>query len=187
MKEPTHYSLAAQSYAQAILELAEERRAPLDSIAGDLKGLRELVQTNDTFRQYLGDPAIAREARWDVLRKALGNQISPLLLQVLGVMNQKNRLSMLTQVSDAFDELLDEKLGKVEVDLIVAQKLSPEQLGEATQRISQALKREAVVHPYVDESIIGGVIVRVGDKLIDASVKNQLHSIKEKLLAAKPK
>jgi F-type H+-transporting ATPase subunit delta len=103
------------------------------------------------------------------------------------VLNEKNRLSMLTQIADAFDALLDEKLGKVEVDLFVAQKLSPDQLEEAKQKISQALNREAVVHAYVDESIIGGAILRVGDKLIDASVKNQLQSIKEKLLAAKPK
>jgi len=73
------------------------------------------------------------------------------------------------------------------VDLTVAQPLSREQLEQARQRISTALGRDAVMHPYVDENIIGGVIIRVGDKLIDASVKQQLAAIREQLLAAAPK
>ena len=187
MHEPAHYSMTALSYAHALLELAEERKVSAEALATDLAGLRELVGQNETFRLYLSDPSIAGEARWEVLRRVLSNQISPLLLQFMGVLNEKNRLGLITQIADAYDAILDEKLGKIEVDLIVAHKLAPEQLTEATQRISQALKRDAVVHPYVDESIIGGMILRVGDKLIDASVKNQLNSIKEKLLAAKPK
>ncbi|CAN5460398.1 F0F1 ATP synthase subunit delta [soil metagenome] len=187
MTEPAHYSMTALSYAKALLELAEEQKSPLEAISADLDGLRELVASSAPFRQYLSNPSISIESRWAVLNKAIGGRISPLLLQFMGVLNEKNRLALLTQIADAFDAILDEKLGKVEVDLIVAHKLSPDELNDATQRITQALKREAVVHPYVDESIIGGIILRVGDKLIDASVKNQLNTIKEKLLAAKPK
>ena len=187
MHEPAHYSMTALSYANALLELAEEQKASPEKLAADLGSLRELIGSNETFRLYLSDPSISSEARWTVLRRVLSNQISPLLLQFMGVLNEKHRLGLLTQIADAFDAILDEKLGKVEVDLIVAHKLSPDELRDATQRITQALKREAVVHPYVDESIIGGMILRVGDKLIDASVKNQLNSIREKLLAAKPK
>ena len=187
MHEPTHYSMTALSYANALLELADESKASPEALANDLDGLRELIASNEMFRLYLSDPSISGESRWNVLRKALQPQVSPLLLRFLGVLNDKNRLALLTQIADAFDAILDEKLGKVEVDLIVAHKLSPDELKDATKRISQALKREAVIHPYVDESIIGGIILRVGDKLLDASVKNQLNSIREKLLAAKPK
>jgi F-type H+-transporting ATPase subunit delta len=188
MHDQSHYSPAAASYARAMLEMSDEDRSiNAETIATDLRGLRELVEQNDMFRQYLADPSVSAESRGEVLKRTLANQVSPMVLRMLGVLNDKNRLPLLPQIANAFDDMLDERLGKVEVDLIVAQKLSPDQLTEATQRISQALKREAVVHPYVDESIIGGVIVRVGDKLIDASVKNQLQLIKEKLLAAKPK
>ena len=187
MHERAHYSMNALSYANALLELADESKTRPEAIAADLDGLRGLVASDKNFQLYLSDPSISKEGRWTVLRKVQQGQVSPLLLQFMGVLNEKNRLGLLTQIADAFDAILDEKLGKIEVDLIVAHKLSPDELQQATQRISQALKREAVIHPYVDESIIGGVIVRVGDKLIDASVKNQLHAIKEKLLASKPK
>src|SRR5438309_133793 len=96
---------------------------------------------------------------------------------------------VLTNPAIPLDErahLLDEKLGTVEVDLTVAQRLTSEQLEQAKQRISQALGRDAVVHQYVDENVLGGVVLRVGDKLIDASVRYQLQAMKEQLLAAAP-
>jgi F-type H+-transporting ATPase subunit delta len=82
---------------------------------------------------------------------------------------------------------VDEKLGKVEVDLMVAQKLTEAQVEEARKSISAALKRDAVVHVYVEEDLIGGAVLRIGDRLVDASVKYQLVAMKEKLLASRRK
>ena len=62
--------------------------------------------------------------------------------------------------------------------MTVAQRLTAEQLEQVRQQVSQALKKDAVVHQYVDESIIGGLVLRVGDKLIDASVRNQLETMR---------
>ena len=74
-----------------------------------------------------------------------------------------------------------------EVALQVAQKLDASQLEAARRQISQALGRDAVLHQYVDENIIGGAIIRVGDKLIDASVRYQLAAMKKQLLESAPK
>jgi F-type H+-transporting ATPase subunit delta len=187
MKPTTHYSQSALNYAKAVLELAEESKLPLESVGQELSALREMVETNETFRLYLADPAISSVERGQVLKRVLSGKVSPVLLQVLGVLNDKGRLPLLREVANAYDELLDEKLGKVEVDMTVAQKLSPDQLEQARKRIGEALKRDAVVHAYVDENIIGGMVLRVGDQLIDASVKYQLQAMKEKLLAARAK
>ena len=127
------------------------------------------------------------QEREQLLEKIFRNQVSPLVFNTLGVMNQHGRLGLLDQMAGAYGDLLDEQLGKVEVDVTVAQSLSPEQLETARQRISQALKRDAIVHQYVNADIIGGMIVRVGDKLIDASVKYQLSAMRDQLLAATPK
>src|SRR5262249_54365031 len=125
MTEPTHYSQAAFSYARAVMELAEEQKLSLESIGEDLAGLCDLVQKNETFRLYLADPAIGVQERWQVLKRVFSGKLSPVVLHVLGVLNEKGRLPLLREVTNAYDELLDQKLGKVEVDLIAAQKLSP--------------------------------------------------------------
>jgi F-type H+-transporting ATPase subunit delta len=103
------------------------------------------------------------------------------------VVAEKHRLGSLPAISAAYDELLDKQLGKVEVDVIVAQRLTPDALETVRRRVSAALKRDAVVHPYVDESIIGGMILRVQDQLIDGSIRTQLKTIRQRMIAARPK
>jgi F-type H+-transporting ATPase subunit delta len=186
MHERTHYSPVAQSYARALLELADEQNSA-EQIGRELNDLRDVVEADEAFRLYLADPSISAEQRGGVLDRALKGKIAPLLYDFLRVLNHKGRLRLLTQIAGAYQELLDQKLGKVEVDLIVAQKLDQSQLDEARKRISAALKRDAVVHVYVDDKVIGGAVLRVGDKLIDASVKYQLQLMKEKLLAQAPR
>src|SRR5205807_1413635 len=123
----------------------------------------------------------------EMLTRLFKGRASPLLFNFLGVLNNHGRLSKLPDIIGAYEDLLEEKLGKVEVDLTVARPLSTEQVSRAQQKISQAVKRDAVVHTYVDESIIGGMIIRVQDQLIDASVRTQLQAIKRQMLARMPK
>jgi F-type H+-transporting ATPase subunit delta len=187
MREPTHYSLTSLAYARALLELAEERKLSLQAVGQELGDVNTIVAKNESVRLYFADPGIGTDERSRVIEHAFKGKISPLVYDFLGLLNHKGRLTVLKEIVDAYGELLDEKLGKVEVDLIVAQKLTPDQIEQARKQLSHALMRDAVVHTYVDESIIGGAVVRVGDTLMDASVKTQLQLLKQKLLAARPK
>jgi F-type H+-transporting ATPase subunit delta len=184
--EPTQYSPVAMAYAQSLLELANEK-GHAEAVEQELEQLRQLLDQNPTFKEVLGSPAVGTIEREQLIERVLRNSVSTLVFNTLGVMNKHGRLGLIEQLSNAFSELLDQQLGKVEVDLTVSQPLTREQLETARKRISEALGRDAVVHPYVEPEIIGGMIIRVGDKLIDASVKYQLASIRERLLAAAPK
>jgi F-type H+-transporting ATPase subunit delta len=185
-KAQTHASPVAVAYAQSLLELASERNQA-EAAGQELAALAQIVDENPTFREVLTNPSVSIEERARLLDKVFRNNVSELVFNTLGVLNQKNRLGLISQIAQGYADLLDEKLGKVEVDLTVAQKLSPEQLEQARQRIGKALGRDAVVHQYVDDGVLGGVVLRVGDKLIDASVRYQLQAMKEQLLAAAPK
>ena len=119
-----------------------------------------------------------------MLERRIRGRVSPLLSNFLGLLNQKGRLGLLPQIAAAYDDLLDEQFGKVEVDVTVAQPLDASNWSRSASRSSQALGKDAVVHQYVDESIIGGLVLRVQDQLIDASVRYQLQAIRSKLLSA---
>jgi len=110
-----------------------------------------------------------------------------LLLNFMLLVNQKGRLSLLPAIAGAYDDLLDERHGKVEVDVTVSQKLDNDQIETVRQKVSAALKRDAIVHVYVDESIIGGLVLRVQDQLIDGSVRAQIAAMKRQMLAARPR
>jgi F-type H+-transporting ATPase subunit delta len=184
MPKDIHPSSSAIAYATALIELANERNLT-QSIAEDLGGLRQVLADSPSFRQFLSDPSVSETERSDLLKKVFAGKLQPLLEHFLDVVAAKGRLGHLDQIADAYDELFDEQLGKIEVDVTVAQKLSPEQLEDVRQKVSAALKKDAVVHQYVDESIIGGLVLRVQDKLIDASVKTQIQKLREQLLAEK--
>ncbi len=109
------------------------------------------------------------------------------MFNFLGVVNNKGRTRLLGSIAQAYNDLLDEQKGNVEVDVTVAQRLTGDQLEQVRQRVGAALGRNAVVHQYVDENIIGGLVLRVEDRLIDASVRYQLEALRERLLAARRK
>jgi F-type H+-transporting ATPase subunit delta len=173
----------AVAYASSLLELATEQKQA-EQIRAELAGLKQIVKENRSFALFLSDPAISKAERGETLKRILGDQASPLLRNFIGVLNQHGRLGGLVQIADGYDKLLDEQLGKIEVDVTVAQLLAPDQLEEVRKRVGTALKKDAVVRQHVDDSIIGGLIVRVQDKMIDASVKTQLAAMRQQLLGA---
>ena len=175
----------ADAYADALVDLAEERNE-LEAVANDVDGLRKVIDDDPQFRRFIRDLGIGTEDREKVLTNTFGDgKVNGTLLSVMQVMNRKNRLAKLPQMLEAFERLMDQKLGKVEVDVTVATELTGEQLDEVKNRVSRALSKDAVVHQYVDESILGGMVLRVGDKIIDTSVKKQLDQLKQRLMAAK--
>ena len=150
----------------------------------ELRGLRDVIEANPTFRAFLRDPGVGEQERADTLKRVFGGKLSPLVMNFLGVVNAHGRMGKIEEIARAYDELLDERLGKIEVDVTVAQRLGPDQLEQVRRSVSAALKKDAVVHQYVDESIIGGIVLRVQDRLIDASVRAQLDGMQQRMLGA---
>ena len=174
----------AVAYARSILDLANEHNQAQE-FGQELAIIGELLKQNPSFAEFLADPGIGATERTAALEKLFRGRASPLVMNLMGVLNTRGRLNLLTAVADAYAVLLDEQLGNVEVDVTVAQKLDPSQLDQVRQRVSQALGKNAIVHQYVDEEIIGGLVLRVEDRLIDASVKYQLEAMRERMLAAR--
>jgi len=186
MAHTAHFSPVAFNYARSLLELVNEQQQA-ESIAQELRDIRQIIDANPNFALYLADPAISQAERGEAIKKIFGGRVSKLMEDFLGVLNEKGRLNLFTEIAGAYGQLLEAQLSKVEVDVTVAHELDEQQLEKVRQRVSSALKRDAVVHQYVDESIIGGVILRVQDQLIDASVRYQLQSIKDRMLATMPR
>ena len=183
MPQITQINPRAAAYAKSLLELATAK-GQAEQIGAELVDIRQLMLANKPFGLFLKDPAIGNAQRLKSVKSIFGNRVHPLLLNTMGVMNGKGRLRDLGAMCDAYDDLLDAQLGKIEVDVTVAKKLSGDELEQVRARISGALKRDAVVHQYIDESIIGGMIIRVKDQLVDGSIRKQLETLKKKMLAS---
>ena len=179
-----HDKATLTSYAQALLEIADARGVTQE-VADDLQSFVGVINSHAAFGQYMTDPTVGQVQREAVLERVLGNgQTVTTLVSFIKVLNAKHRLGDLTGIAGAFKGLLDVRAGNVDVSVTVAQQLSPDELENVRHRVSVKLSKNAVVTQTIDESIIGGLILKVGDTLIDGSVKTQLETIKRRLIAA---
>ena len=172
-----HASGLAGRYAVALFELAQEQDA-LDVVAGDLHGLREMLADSADLTRLIRSPVLSREEQARALA-AIGERagFAPLTRQFLGVLAHKRRLFALPDVIEAYDAMLAEHRGEVGAELVSAVPLSDEQLDSVKQQLATAVGQAVKLSTAVDPSLLGGLIVRVGSRMLDASIRTKLHQL----------
>ncbi|RMD60528.1 MAG: ATP synthase F1 subunit delta, partial [Planctomycetota bacterium] len=178
----THVDALARTYAQALFDAAQETtgREGVESVAGELDELLELARQNKALGEFLRSRIIPAAKRADSLRRIFQDAISELTLRFLLILNEKDRLAHLESIAQAYDQIVQERFGRVEVDVVTASLVDRAQLDAVAARLREALGKEPVLHHYVDESMLGGLKLQIGDQLIDASVATQLRRIRER-------
>ncbi len=184
MAHQNSISPAATAYAQAAIELAADAGKLLE-VGEELAQVAQLVREDGLLQAFFADPAITPRERWEAIQKSFAGRTSQVFLNLLGVMNEKGRLPLIGQIAQAYQQMLDERQNRVRVEVTVAQTLNEQELAEVQTRVGAALGKTAIVEQRIDDSIIGGLVLRVQDKMMDASVKAQLEALRRQLLASR--
>jgi F-type H+-transporting ATPase subunit delta len=165
-------------YAQALFELAQQGEA-LDAVLNDLKALTGLLRESKDLSRLVGSPAFSSEDKRKGLQ-AVATQagFAPLTVKFLGLVAVNRRASALPAVIASFQRLYDKHRGVVSAQVTTAVKLTAGQLAGVQKALAQALGQEPEITTAVDPSILGGMKVRVGSRLFDASLKTKLDSLK---------
>lgn len=173
----------SEIYARSLYELAEAKggRAMIEGCLSELEDILELARGNPRFGEFLASRVLPVKDRAESLTKIFTGKASDLTVRFLQILNQKGRLSHLPAIAAAYDQIVQEKFGRVEVDVYTASPISPDELKLIRERLQKALGKEPIVHPYTDESMIGGVRIQIGDKLIDGSLSTQLRKLRDQL------
>jgi len=172
----------SQVYAQALLEMAEQN-GELQSLADEVEELGQLLKSQPQLKRLLATPTIGHEQRRGVIERVFKNQVSDVLYRFLHVVNDKGRLAALLAITRAFGELMAERNGIVEADIWIPASLAPDQRENLGDRLAKAVgAQQVVIHQYTDPSLIGGMKIRVGDTLIDASVAKQLRQMRQRMI-----
>ena len=168
-------------YGGALLEIARDE-GKLDAIGGEMASLGELLDANADLSRLLGSRIIPVEERAASVERIFKGKVSDLLYRFLQVVNKKNRMPDLPGIIRAFGKLYAEAQGVIEVDAIVASEMTKTKLNDMAKRIGDAIGKKVVPQQRVDESLIGGLKLRVGDQLIDGSVATQLKLMRQKMI-----
>jgi F-type H+-transporting ATPase subunit delta len=179
-----HVSGLAGRYAVALFELAQEQDA-VDAVAGDLHALRELLAGSADLERLIRSPVVSRDEQARAIT-AVGERagFAPLTLQFLGLLAHKRRLFALPDVIAAYDAMLSEHRGEVGAEVMSAVPLSDEQLESVRRQLAAAVGQTVKLSTTVDPSLLGGLVVRVGSRMIDASIRTKLHQLELALKGA---
>jgi F-type H+-transporting ATPase subunit delta len=170
--------LAAKRYAQAAFSVALERGDP-DRWLGDLDDLDDLVSRAEASAVLQSDRV--PEAEKDRLLKAALPSVDPAVLNLARLLVAKRRIRLAPQVREEFGNMLDAYEGKARATVTSAVPLSSEQQTQIARRLSQITGKTVTLEQVVDPEILGGLVARVGDTLIDGSTRNRLVSLKKTL------
>ena len=173
-------ALSARRYAQALFLIAEEN-GDQDQWLADLEVLASSSRNPD-FIAFIDSPKIENVKKIEVLKEAFSKSISDLALNLVSLLGTRNYVASLSSIADAFQELVDSEKGVERAEIVSAVKLTDGQEKGVVDKLTQMVGKELSVTTFVDESILGGYLARVGDRLLDGSVKTQLEDMRRELL-----
>lgn len=168
---------AAGRYTSAIFELAESTGA-LDTVEREFRDLRNLIQDSPDLAHVIASPAFSREEQGSVINAVVSKLgQSDLTRKFVGLMASKGRLALLPDAMKGFEALLAAHRGNVTAEVTTAQALSDAQRAALTDNLNKSLGKSVQIEESVDPSLLGGMIVKVGSKMVDASLKSKLERL----------
>ena len=167
----------AERYAAALYELADEGKA-LDRVAGDLRALAKLIVDSADLLRMIRSPVLDRRDQGRAIKAVLDAMGADALTQkFLGLVAQNRRLFALPAMIRAYLATLAHRRGEIAAEVASAGKLTPAQEQAVTSALRQAMGAKVTVETRVDPSLLGGLVVRVGSRMVDSSLKTKLQKL----------
>ena len=175
--EATGVTGLAERYAAALFELADERRA-LDEVASDLRALTAMLAVSGDFVRLIRSPVLSREQQSKAI-EAIAQRagLSPLVRNFLAVVARNRRLFAIPAMVEAFLVKLAARRGEVTAQITVAQALSEAQHEALNEQLRRSTGSKVSLNVQVDPTLIGGIIVKLGSRMVDASIASKLQRL----------
>lgn len=177
-----NFQIIAKRYANALFMEIEETKGS-KKIWEELGELASLAGTNPDFANVIKNPTILdneKKSIFAVLKKE--GKISPILYNFLCLLVDKKRLVLLPEIDKAIRKLVIDESGQIEAEAVFASKPDAEAKKELEKKLSNLTGKKVILHEVVDPSVIGGVKVRMGSILYDATIKGQVEKLKATLI-----
>jgi F-type H+-transporting ATPase subunit delta len=172
---------AAKRYAQAAFEVALAHNE-LDTWERELAGLRDALASNEAAA-FLSNRKVPAQAKEEFLRRIAGDP-QERVWNLVRLLSSKSRLELLAQIAVEFQAMLDDHRGIAYADVVTAVSMSDEEQRAMVARLSEITGKQVRLRTFEDPDILGGLIAKVGDRLIDGSTRSKLAALKRRLAGA---
>jgi len=170
----------ARRYAQALNEQAAQS-GTLDQVDADIELIRTSLADSRELRAFFDSPIISREKKADVVKALFGERIQTVTMNFMALLVEKRREGVFPAVVSSYRELRDDQLGTTAVSVRTAYELSEEDQVALVNELKSLTGKQVRLETKVDASIMGGIVIRIGDTVYDGSITNQLATLRERL------
>lgn len=173
-------STIARNYAEALLALARKANA-LDAWGTMILGVSDAVKSDARLENFLAAPQISASQKNAVLEKAFGPVLPRLLVRFLQKLVDNRRQTLIPDIAVEYSNLVDEAAGRVHAQVMLAREATDADRAAIARILSERLGKTVVPHVQVNTSMLGGIIVKVGDTVMDGSVRKRLSMLRAQL------
>lgn len=167
-------------YATALYEEADAAGG-LEAVDDDVLMLRNSIESNRELSRFFESPVIPQEKKESILQELLGGRVETLTLQFLRLLVQKDRETLTKDILDQYQSLRDDQRGIVDAEVTVARPLADEDRDALVKALEEKTGKDVRLHLEEDSDLIGGLVIRIGDRVFDGSVRRQLNALHDRL------
>jgi F-type H+-transporting ATPase subunit delta len=172
----------ARVYAEALFDVAKEKDK-LDQIHDELNQFAEALTANDDLQAFFFSPYFSSAEKRDGIERAVSGA-DPEFVNFLGLLAEKHRMPVLFRIQRQFEDRWKEEHRMLDVTVTSAVELDPDVVEKVAAEIEKQTDRKVELRSTVDEDIVGGIVLQVGDKVLDASIRNRLEKLRKNVAAA---
>jgi F-type H+-transporting ATPase subunit delta len=176
-------SSAAKRYAQAVFSLGKEQNT-LDAWSDDLAMLSRIV-ADGRIATYLTNPSVAAERRIEAFEASLNTNVQPEARNLARMLIERDRTMLIPDIREMFDAQVRTERGIVVAEVTTAEQLNDAEQDFIRQKLETMTGQTVEFAMKIDPEIIGGIVVRIGDQVIDGSVRNKLEKMRTRLMAGR--
>jgi F-type H+-transporting ATPase subunit delta len=171
-----------RNYAETLLILAK-REGREEEWGALIESLAAVMAQDQTFKAFLGSPRIPASQKIEILEKALGKRVPHLFLRFIETVIMKRRQMVIPEIASEYRALIDEAEDRVHAAVTVAREPAEPERDALARQLSRLFGKRVVPHITLNPAILGGVIVKVGDTVMDGSVRRRLATLRTRMLA----
>ena len=175
--------LASKKWAKALIELAQEdENLSVEKVLSDLRYISEVLDESVELSMVMNNPSVSTEEKQIVICKLFQDKVSPVVYNFLFVLNLKNRMNIISEIAEDFEQEYEKLKNIVRVDITSAINLSEERKSDIKIRVAEKINKDVKVNWKVDADIIAGLVFNVNDTVVDNSIKHKLDKISESII-----
>lgn len=173
-------SVIASRYADALFQIGEEENSS-NVLYKELNKVLDTINSSDELKRALRSPLVAKKEKKDLINMIFTDEISKNTKNFLKILVDKDRIVCLNDIRDSYKQMINEKNNILEGKAISAIAMSENEINQLQSKLSSKYNKNVVLKNIVDETVLGGVLVRLGNEEIDGTVKTRLSNLKEQL------